>query len=565
MPFGFKLSHRLARNWRVTRTLYLAAGAAIACEGSAPTDPSYSLNNSSIKPTAVNDLSVMSVTDSSATLSFTEVSDGTGKPASYDLRVARTPFSWSSAAAITRGSCASPLAGTAVGAKRTCTVLGLAAGSGYGFELDAYRVRPNGAKVYGPLSNEVDTVTASPIVVAGTPGTVTNLAVTAVTDTSFTVAFTEVDDGSGHAASYDVRAAVHPLVWWSAASVTRGSCATPVAGSTIGATRTCTILGLAAASTYDVQVVAFSGTLNAGAVFGNLSNVATGTTSSSSGVTGSVPGPKPTDLIIRDTRSAGQNSITGALTLADGLSAAGLYLDWSCQSGNCLPPGFTTAVTPAGEHAFIWNVKQNAGNPDGCIAGGPSQQNWKIWLNAAAVNANGEILLQYRYWSGQTVTGGGAAGNVGTFTHRGGAGGHKDVVWYRQRNGSTTNDGRFTMASEAGTGGIGEKVLWDPVPGEPGTGSNGDIYASTVGVVFDKDAHNNQVVTVTYRLRPESSVGAGDGVFQQWMNGQLVLDLQNQHMGTLGWGEVQIGGPTWICPTQDQTMYIWDIVIWQPR
>jgi hypothetical protein len=54
-------------------------------------------------------------------------------------------------------------------------------------------------------------------------------------------------------------------------------------------------------------------------------------------------------------------------------------------------------------------------------------------------------------------------------------------------------------------------------------------------------------------------------VAREQMNGQLVLDPQHQRTGSLGWGEVQIGGPTWICPPQDQTMYFWDIVIWQPR
>jgi uncharacterized protein YjdB len=277
------------------------------------------------------------------------------------------------------------------------------------------------------------------------------------------------------------------------------------------------------------------------------------------------PTPKATDFIIRDTRAGHQNSIAGATTLNGALSAAGLFLDESCQSGNCVGPGFTTGVTTAGEHAFIWNIKKDAGNPSGCVAGGPSQQNWKIWLNTGAVNATGEIFLQYKYWSGQSGTGGGAAGNVGVFTHAGGAGGHKDVVWFRQRGGSVTTDGRFTMATESENASAGQKVLWDPVPSEAGTGSNGDIFAASVGVVFEKNNFNNQVVTVTYRIKPETSVGSSDGLFQQWMNNTMVLNLQNQPTGTLGWGEFQIGGPTWICPLQDETMYLWDIVVWQPR
>ena len=63
------------------------------------------------------------------------------------------------------------------------------------------------------------------------PGTVSDLSVTAMTDTSVTLVFTELDDGTGTPASYDIRYAVGPLSWGSAASVTRGTCATPVAGS----------------------------------------------------------------------------------------------------------------------------------------------------------------------------------------------------------------------------------------------------------------------------------------------------------------------------------------------
>jgi len=60
------------------------------------------------------------------------------------------------------------------------------------------------------------------------------------------------------------------------AAVTRGSCATPVTGTTIGAHHRCTVLGLTIGTSYQFQVVAFRGTLNRDAVFGELSNVAGG-------------------------------------------------------------------------------------------------------------------------------------------------------------------------------------------------------------------------------------------------------------------------------------------------
>src|SRR6266566_1777026 len=119
----------------------------------------------------------------------------------------------------------------------------------------------------------------------GNPGAVTNLAVASVNDTSATLSFTEVTDGAGAPASYDVRYAAGTILWSSATDVTRGTCKVPMAGTTIGATRRCSVLGLAAGTAYQFQLVAFRGTLNVNAVFGLLSNVASGTT------TGAPPPP----------------------------------------------------------------------------------------------------------------------------------------------------------------------------------------------------------------------------------------------------------------------------------
>src|SRR5216117_116088 len=129
----------------------------------------------------------------------------------------------------------------------------------------------------GQSGSAAITVTAA----ATNPGAVTDLAVPGVTDSSVTLAFTEVTDGTGAPASYDVRWAAGTIAWASATDVARGSCATPMSGSAIGARRSCTVLGLAAGVGYQFQVVAFRGTLNVNAVFGGLSNVASGTTTAS--------------------------------------------------------------------------------------------------------------------------------------------------------------------------------------------------------------------------------------------------------------------------------------------
>src|SRR5207247_10600822 len=105
------------------------------------------------KPGKVTDFAVSAVSDTSVTLTFTEVSSGTGQPASYDVRWRKGTFNWSSAADVARGSCKVVLAGAAIGAKRSCTVLGLARGTAFGFEIVAFRGTLTVNAEYGPISH----------------------------------------------------------------------------------------------------------------------------------------------------------------------------------------------------------------------------------------------------------------------------------------------------------------------------------------------------------------------------------------------------------------------------
>src|SRR5205807_7719830 len=132
--------------------------------------------------------------------------------------------------------------------------------------------------VFGPLSNVASATARTPATTS--PGTVTDLAVAGATDTAITLSFTQVTDGSGTPASYDVRYVAGSTLSWggSVSGVSRGTCATPVAGTAIGTKRTCTVAGLTAATTYSFELVAYRGTLNVNAVFGALSNIATGST-----------------------------------------------------------------------------------------------------------------------------------------------------------------------------------------------------------------------------------------------------------------------------------------------
>lgn len=107
----------------------------------------------------------------------------------------------------------------------------------------------------------------------GTPGQVSDLVVTDSSGASVTLSFTEVDDGSGRPADYAVRAHIGPMDWGSAEEVAFGTCAAPVRGTAIGARMSCTVENLLPETEYTFQVAAFRGAFQAGAVYGELSNV----------------------------------------------------------------------------------------------------------------------------------------------------------------------------------------------------------------------------------------------------------------------------------------------------
>lgn len=129
-------------------------------------------------------------------------------------------------------------------------------------------VRPNGTI----LARAYVFDTAVPVVVTD-PGAVT-LRITGASTIGLTVAWTAPSDGTGKAA--------HVALRWAAGTLTWGDVPTEltVLGTTVGATQSVLIAGLAAGTTYQVQAISYRGTLNVDAVFGPLSNVVTGTTGS---------------------------------------------------------------------------------------------------------------------------------------------------------------------------------------------------------------------------------------------------------------------------------------------
>src|SRR5207237_6270745 len=131
------------------------------------------------------------------------------------------------------------------------------------------------------------------------------------------------------------------LSWGSATAVTVGSCTVPLAGSAIDGSRSCTVLGLAAATGYQFELVAFRGTLNVNAVFGNLSNIASGTT------TGTVASLTVTPSTVSHSAGAAQQ-LTATLKDASGNVLTGRTVVWTSNaptvatvSGNGLETGMS--------------------------------------------------------------------------------------------------------------------------------------------------------------------------------------------------------------------------------
>ena len=402
-------------------------------------------------PGKVTDLAVTSTTDSSATLRFTEVGDGTGHPASYDVRYAVDPISWGSAPSATRGSCQVPMAGTTIGATRSCTIPGLASQKTYAFQLVAFRGTLNQDAVFGALSNvatgttlaRVASVTVTPAsaslaenatqqftaavkdssgatlsgrsitwtssnsavasinstglatgeaagsatitatsegahgaatatVTSATtnPGTVTDLAAASVSDTAVTLRFTEVTDGAGQPASYDVRAAVAPISWGSAQSVANGTCQAPMAGTTIGAQRSCTVRGLPAGTAYQFQLIAFRGTLNQNAVFGGLSNVASATTPEA--VTPPPPPAPPPPPPVSGTWAHEPSGFTAIEDLGWENGSLGDYLLYNQTADKPITVENITG-SPLGETKAL-----QIGYTTGSVGGGGTEARWDI-------------------------------------------------------------------------------------------------------------------------------------------------------------------------------------------
>ena len=160
------------------------------------------------------------------------------------------------------GQYGAPVATVGTVTQYTFTLPELVTEQRYYFTLTAYDLAQNESA----KSNEVSRLITAlpplpPIPKPGTPV----LLVSARTTTSITVAYAPAPDGAGGTALVGIRYARTPILWDAAPE-------SPCMASP------CTITGLTPGTSYDVQAVAYRGTVNVNAVFGALSTVVTITT-----------------------------------------------------------------------------------------------------------------------------------------------------------------------------------------------------------------------------------------------------------------------------------------------
>jgi len=241
-----------------------------------------------------------------------------------------------------------------------------------------------------------------------TPGTVTDLTVASVTDSSVTLSFTEVDDGTGVPAKYDVRWAAGSISWPTAPSVARGSCSVPMAGTSIGARRSCTVLGLASGTGYQFQLVPFRGTLNVTAVFGGLSGVASGTTVSSTAPVATVTvNPTSASVVL-----GGVQQFTALLKDATGATLTGRPVTWVSSNTvvasvngiglvTALALGTATLTATSEGKSGTGSITVTVAPPGGVIF----ESNWNtaVGTSATAVRDGTRWLNYWEFNGGTTV------------------------------------------------------------------------------------------------------------------------------------------------------------------
>lgn len=277
------------------------------------------------------------------------------------------------------------------------------------------------------------------------------------------------------------------------------------------------------------------------------------------GAAGQAPQPPQvgSSKIVFDTRAGGGQDIQapGVTTSAAALSAMGAGIKNVSTGGHSIYPlDFVTDYDGAGTHAYRYNWTYQAGytgSPSSCFNMNGEEDKF-VYFNPKVSLGSAGVYIQWKMWRGRTTSGGGYGNSqVGSFMNSG-----KLMIIFRSD---------ATHRLYFGYNGVSNGFSAD-INGNPQWNQNGAMVGQLPTGYLNKavvnlNDYNNQVLTYTYWVKPESSAGAGDGQIKTWFNGTLLWDF-TVPTGTSDLDEQQFGGPTWICPPQDQTHYQWDWVEW---
>lgn len=213
------------------------------------TNALYSNTASTRETEMITDIEV-AANKHSVVVTWTQVADYLGDPATYTIKWGPTPFEFWKAE---RNTECRNLEGTAVGEEMSCTLTELDPETEYGLEIAAYRVEA-GDWMGNRHSDPVVVTTAAldaPLPVDDVDVSFGNLI--AGGDTTVIVEWTQVDDGTGSPASYRVRYDTSPFLAFDSAMV---GCA-EVVGTAVGEPISCTITGLPSGHHVRAQVISY--------------------------------------------------------------------------------------------------------------------------------------------------------------------------------------------------------------------------------------------------------------------------------------------------------------------
>lgn len=329
-----------------------------------------------------------------------------------------------------------------------------------------------------------------------------------------------------------------------------------------------------------------------------------------------VPVPSGAATILWDTRAGQAQDIQIATSLADALSKgacsqthSNCTLDWAMDVGN-------------GQRGFLWTTVL-PGQNDWQIFKNPHWHGRQLIYQSIFYCPSGfdwasghktSVVFREGY--------GGVGGNNARITtyYGGTTNGHK-TYWdpqqgqmqYTTLTGTPTTGETLSFspsgatATYAGQSSTGPSVLYTNVTGTPAAGDTitgqtsacvfggattvqavnapnsgsvndarqhggsfaGEIWASDGwGTVLNLDdaAYIGFGVRTTERWTLSSGPNTADGRYERWIEGNglvtKVFDLGNIRMGDIGFGETQLGGPTWVSPPKIETWYMYDFRMW---